>query len=68
MYKLTKTPLFSKTKPPRKLPDSRALEMKAAPGTIVLSPDRKAKWEVQADGSWKRIEDQLPGEWEEVVG
>lgn len=50
----------------RTLDSSRALEMKAEPGTIILSPDRKAKWEVQADWSWKRIEDQIEGEWERV--
>ena len=42
--------------------------MNYLPGSIILSADKKTRYQVQKDGSWKKISDQEPGEFEEVEG
>lgn len=37
------------------------------PGDIILSADRKTRYQVQRDGSWQKISEQTEGEYEEVV-
>jgi hypothetical protein len=45
------------------------LAAKYPPGSVILSRDKRTKYQVQADGSWKKMaEGQYSGEFEEVNG
>lgn len=37
------------------------------PGDIILSRDKKTRYQVQKDGRWQKISEQTSGEYEEVV-
>lgn len=50
-----------------RLRELRGPEHELKPGSIILSKDRKTRYQLQADGSRKKISDQTPGEFEQVV-
>lgn len=38
------------------------------PGDIILSRDGKTQYQIQKDGSWRKVQDQEPGDLEKLNG
>jgi len=46
----------------------KSQQQELKPGELVLSRDGKTQYQIQKDGSWRKVQDQQPGDLEKLNG